>query len=184
MILSPDDHRSLQAIDGKLAAGEPHLAAMFKIFSKLNAEEPPPPTEDLIVARPPVVTQPADQPSRRDGWRGRRQARAQAARARAARARAGSRPGAGAARRPGTAALSGARGVWGPVAAIAVPMVLLVTLIVVVFFGLASTVKCQAPAASQASSAKTALAVPGAASLAACQQSTGNGGTAGSSARG
>jgi hypothetical protein len=179
MILSPDDHRSLQAIDGTLAAGEPHLAAMFKIFSKLNAEEPPPPTEDLIVARPPVVTQAPDQPSRRNGWRGRRQARA-----RAARARAGSRPDAGAARRPGTAALSGARGVWGPVAAIAVPMVLLVTLIVVVFFGLASTVKCQTPAASQRSSAKTALAVPGAASLAACQQSTGNGGTAGSSARG
>jgi hypothetical protein len=176
MILSPDDHRSLQAIDGKLAAGEPHLAAMFKIFSKLNAEEPPPPTEDLIVARPPAVTQPADQPSRRNGWRGRRQARARAAR---------SRPGAAAARRrPGTAGLRGARGVWGPVAAIAVPMVLLVTLIVVVFFGLASTVKCQTPAASQASSAKTALAVPGAASLAACQQSTGNGGTAGSSARG
>jgi hypothetical protein len=48
MILSPDDHRTLQAIDGGLAADEPHLAAMFGIFSRLGEAEDPPPSEDLI----------------------------------------------------------------------------------------------------------------------------------------
>ena len=48
MILSPDDHRSLQAIDGELATCEPHLAAMFRIFSRLNAEEAPPDRKSVV----------------------------------------------------------------------------------------------------------------------------------------
>jgi len=71
MILTPDDHRSLQALDGKLAACEPHLAAMFTIFSRLNAEEPPPPSEDLIVAARPAAPVPAEnlKQKRRSGAR-------------------------------------------------------------------------------------------------------------------
>ncbi|HMH90385.1 MAG TPA: hypothetical protein VK586_04795 [Streptosporangiaceae bacterium] len=70
MILSPDDHRSLQAIDGELATCEPHLAGMFRIFGRLNSEEAPPPSEDLIVAVPPA------DPTPRRGWRGWRPAAA------------------------------------------------------------------------------------------------------------
>ena len=65
MILSPDDHRSLQAIDGELATCEPHLAAMFRIFTRLNAEEAPPPSEDVIVAVPPPAAAPAEPGPRR-----------------------------------------------------------------------------------------------------------------------
>src|ERR1700677_2379868 len=105
MILTPDDHRSLQALEGKLAAGEPHLAAMFTIFSRLNAEEPPPPSEDLIVAARPAAPVPAEnlKQKRRGGAR----QRARAARARTARARLAARP--------------GDRG-WKSMAAIAIPV--------------------------------------------------------------
>jgi hypothetical protein len=186
MILSPDDHRSLQAIDGELATCEPHLAAMFRIFTKLNAEEAPPPTEDLIVARPPAVPA-ADALPQRSGWRERmrrqaaqaQDARSQVARSRAARSRVARSRAAQARLAARGRAGSRPRDVWGPVAAIAVPMVLLVTLVVVVFVGLSGTVKCQPTPA--ASGAKTSVIAPGAANLAACRPSPG---TAGSSAKG
>jgi hypothetical protein len=155
MILTPDDHRSLQALDGKLAACEPHLAAMFTIFSRLNAEEPPPPSEDLIVAARPAAPGPAEnvKQKRRGGSR----RRAQTARARTARARLAARP--------------RDRG-WKSMAAIAIPVLLLVTVIVAMSFGLSSAMKCS-PQTSTArtGSPTTALAVPGGASLAGCHPS-------------
>jgi hypothetical protein len=175
MILSPDDHRSLQAIDGELATCEPHLAAMFRIFSRLNAEEAPPPAEDLIVAVPPPAAAPAD-PKPRRGWRGRQgwlgQRRPGAARARPSApgrtrsARPGSRPGS----RPGRAR----HALWRPVAAVAVPAVLLVTVLIVMFVTLTSSIKCRPAAAGSGSTAARSAAplVPGNASLAGCPQST------------
>jgi hypothetical protein len=169
MILSPDDHRSLQAIDGELATCEPHLAAMFRIFSRLTADEAPPPSEDLIVAVPSPAAAPADPGPRRGwrGWRGRR--RSQAARARlSARGRArstgrGGRPGPGGAR----------RGLWRPVAAVAVPAVLLVTVLVVMVVTLTSSIKCRPAPAGAGTAARTAAPVmPGNGSLVACQQPT------------
>jgi hypothetical protein len=172
MILSPDDHRSLQAIDGELATCEPHLAAMFRIFSRLNADEAPPPSEDLIVAVPSPAAAPAAPGSRR-GWRGRGRRRSQAARAwlraqgrtRSAgpgvRSRTGGRPG------------SARRGLWRPVAAIGVPAVLLVTVLVVMVVTLTSSMKCRPAPASSGTTARTSAPVmPGNGSLAACQQST------------
>jgi hypothetical protein len=136
MILSPDDHRSLQAIDGELATCEPHLAAMFRIFSRLNAEEAPPPSEELIVAVPPPTAGPAD-PKPRRGWRGRRRA-------------------------------------WRLVAVIAVPAVLLVTVLMVMFFGLTSGLKCRpAPAAGRTAARSSALVAPGGTSLGGCPSTTG-----------
>ncbi|HEY3977191.1 MAG TPA: hypothetical protein VGM79_07960 [Streptosporangiaceae bacterium] len=178
MILSPDDHRSLQAIDGELATCEPHLAAMFKIFSRLNAEEAPPPSEDQIAAMPRADA-PADPAPR--GWRqwrqgGRARRRSRAARARLsagapARAQArsprpGGRPG-GAGGAPGTR-----RGLWRPVAAIGVPAVLLVTVLIVMFVTLTSSIKCRpAPATSGSGSAAPSAApvIPGSASVAGCR---------------
>ena len=182
MILSPDDHRSLQAIDGELATCEPHLAAMFKIFSRLNAEEAPPPLEDQIVAVPPPAATPAEPAPRgwrqwRQGGRERRRSRSRAAGARlsagsgAGSPRPGSRPG-----RPGGAGgAPGTRlGLWRPVAAIGVPAVLLVTVLIVMFVTLTSSIKCRpAPATSGSRSAAPAAApvMPGSASVAACAQS-------------
>jgi hypothetical protein len=162
MILTPDDHRSLQALDGKLAACEPHLAAMFTIFSRLNAEEPPPPSEDLIVAaRPAAVPAESVKQKRRGGAR----QRARTARARTARARLAARP-----RERG----------WKSMAAIAIPVLLLVTVIVVMFFGLSSAMKCSPGTTSaRTGSSSTALTVPGGASLAGCQQSAGTARSAG-----
>ena len=161
MILTPDDHRSLQALDGKLAACEPHLAAMFTIFSRLNAEEPPPPSEDLIVAARPAAPVPAENVKQRRRGGGRRAAaRADGGRGRrTARARLAARP--------------RDRG-WRPVAAIAIPVLLLVTVIMVMFFGLSPTLKCSPETASaRTGSSSTALTVPGGASLAGCHQSAG-----------
>jgi hypothetical protein len=163
MILTPDDHRSLQALDGKLAACEPHLAAMFTIFSRLNAEEPPPPSEDLIVAARPAAAVPAE--SVKQKRRGGARQRARTARARTARARLAARP-----RERG----------WKSMAAIAIPVLLLVTVIVVMFFGLSSATKCSPETTSaRTGSSSTALTVPGGASLAGCQQSAGTARSAG-----
>jgi hypothetical protein len=171
MILSPDDHRSLQAIDGELATCEPHLAAMFRIFSRLNADEAPPPSEDLIVAIRPPAAAPED-PRRRGGWRGRR---SQAARARlGAQARARPR-----ARRPGRRPGGARSGLWRPVAAIGVPAVLLVTVLIVMFVTLTSSIKCRPASAASGSAARSAAPlVPGTASLSSCPQAakTGAGG--------
>jgi hypothetical protein len=159
MILTPDDHRSLQALDGKLAACEPHLAAMFTIFSRLNAEEPPPPSEDLIVAARPAAPVPAENVKQK------RRGGARTARARTARARLAARP--------------GDRG-WKSMAAIAIPVLLLVTVIMVMFFGLSSATKCSPETTSpRTGSSSTALTVPGGASLAGCQQSAGTARSAG-----
>jgi hypothetical protein len=166
MILSPDDHRSLQAIDGELATCEPHLAAMFRIFTRLNADEPAPPSEDLIMAIPRPAAEPVGPPRR--GWRGRR--RTQAAQARlSARARAGSRP------RPGGRASQlrlSRRGRWRPVLAITVPAVLLVTMLMVLFLTLSSSMRCR-PAAGTAgrTTAQSAVVAAGGTGLATCQSS-------------
>jgi hypothetical protein len=45
---SSDEHRALELIAARLRAAEPHLAAMFGIFSRLTAPEGDPPDEDLI----------------------------------------------------------------------------------------------------------------------------------------
>jgi hypothetical protein len=195
MILSPDDHRSLQAIDGALATCEPHLAAMFRIFSRLNADEPPPPSEDLIVAVPPPASALADAAPKR-GLRGWRRSRAAQARL-SARARAGSRPG-GRARgprragdpggaedgqRPGSPRLA-RRGLWRPVLAITLPAVLLVTMLIVLFFTLTAGIKCQPAPGADKTSAHSALVVAGGASLASCQQSTGTAKSAGTAGHG
>jgi hypothetical protein len=171
MILSPDDHRSLQAIDSELATCEPHLAAMLRIFSRLNAEEAPPPSEDLIVAIPPPAAAPAS-PGPRRGWRGRRRSRAPRARPSApARTSGRSRP----AGRPGRVR----RGLWRPVAAIAVPVALLVTLLILMVVTLTSTMKCRPASAAAGSAARSsAPLLPGNAGLAGCQPSTGTGKTA------
>jgi hypothetical protein len=158
MIMTPDDHRSLQAMDAELAACEPHLAAMFTIFTRLNADEAPPPPEDSIVATPPAAMR-AEGAQRRRRGAGLGRSRPRPRTARTARARL-------AARR--------SDGGWRPTAVIAIPVLLLVTVIVVLFFGLASAVKCNpGTTSSRTASARTALVVPGGASLAACQQSTG-----------
>jgi hypothetical protein len=181
MILSPDDHRSLQAIDGELATCEPHLAAMFRIFTRLNAEEAPPPSEDVIVAVPPPAAAPAD-PGPRRGWRGRRPRAARARPSSRARTTRGSGPGGrpgpgGRAGRPGSAGSvrgpgRAPRGRWRPVAAIAVPAALLVTVLIVMFATLTSTIKCRpAPATSGTAARSAAPLMPGNASLAACRQS-------------
>jgi hypothetical protein len=171
MILSPDDHRSLQAIDGELATCEPHLAAMFRIFSRLNAEEAPPPSEELIVAMPPSAAGPAD-PKPRRGWRGRQ-------RSRTARARLSAGPGAEPGSEPGRRAGDGRRRAWRPVAVIAVPAVLLVTVLMVMFFGLTSGLKCRpAPAAGRTAARSSALVAPGGTSLGGCPSTTGTAKTA------
>jgi len=193
MILSPDDHRSLQAIDGELATCEPHLAAMFRIFSRLNAEEAPPPSEDVIAAVPPPAAAPAPAGPGRGwlGWRGRRARSARArlsSRGRTRSAGPGGPPGRtgrtdrtgrlDAAGRPGRAGQAGRagrarRGLWRPVAAIAVPAALLVTVLIVMFVTLTSTIKCRpAPATSGTTARSAAPVLPGNASLAACRQST------------
>jgi hypothetical protein len=198
MIPSPDDHRSLQAIDDALETCEPHLAAMFRIFSRLNADEPPPPSEDLIVAVPPPAGALADAAPKRGlrGWR-----RSQAAQARlSARARAGSRPAgragnprrAGAPRRAGDARRAGSaggrrlarRGLWRPVLAISVPAVLLVTMLMVLFFTLAAGMKCRPAPGAEKTTARSALVVAGGAGLASCQQSTGTAKSAGTAGHG
>jgi hypothetical protein len=168
MILSPDDHRSLQAIDGELATCEPHLAAMFRIFTRLNADEPAPPSEDLIMAIPRPAAEPVG-PSRR-GWRGRR--RTQAAQARlSARARARSRPRSRPGGRAGRVRLARRRG-WRPVVAITVPAVLLVTMLMVLFLTLSASMKCR-PAAgtSGRTTAQSAVVAAGGTGLATCQSS-------------
>jgi hypothetical protein len=163
MILTPDDHRSLQALDGKLAACEPHLAAMFTIFSRLNAEEPPPPSEDLIVAALPAAPAPPENVKQKRRGGGRQRGRT--ARARTARARLAARP--------------RDRG-WKSMAAIVIPVLLLATVIMVMFFGLSSATKCSPETTSaRTGSSSTALTVPGGASLAGCQQSAGTARSAG-----
>jgi hypothetical protein len=50
----PDEHHALEQIAALLRAAEPHLAAMFSIFTRLTAHEGPPPDEDRFgpVRRP------------------------------------------------------------------------------------------------------------------------------------
>ena len=51
MSLPADQQRILDRIDGSLQASEPHLASMFYIFSRLNANEP-------VRAEPPFRPRP------------------------------------------------------------------------------------------------------------------------------
>jgi hypothetical protein len=44
----PDEHHALEQIAALLRAAEPHLAAMFSIFTRLTAHEGPPPDEDRV----------------------------------------------------------------------------------------------------------------------------------------
>lgn len=48
MILHPDEQKALDVIDSTLGAGEPHLAGMFTIFTRLTAGDGIPPDEDRI----------------------------------------------------------------------------------------------------------------------------------------
>jgi hypothetical protein len=53
MILHPDEQKALADIDTALGAGEPHLAGMFTIFTRLTDGEGMPPDEDRFkVLRP------------------------------------------------------------------------------------------------------------------------------------
>ena len=56
MILTPREEQALSYLDGQLAAGEPRLAAMFSIFTRLTAQEGKPPMKTRSGAcglRPP-----------------------------------------------------------------------------------------------------------------------------------
>jgi hypothetical protein len=174
MILSPDEERSLQVIDHELAAVSPHLAGMLRIFSRLHAHDPAPPVEDAVVAiQPSPVPAPA-RPSRRWRRRARRQAeswpgatmRRGPARRRAARQGAARRG----IRRRGMRVSR--QGVLKPLAAIAVPTVVLATLALVVVFGLGSSIRCRPVAASATAVRRTAsVPVPAGSGFAACPTS-------------
>jgi hypothetical protein len=58
MILHPDEQKSLEIIDSTLGAGEPHLAGMFSIFTRLTAEDGIPPDEDRITVFCPAAELP------------------------------------------------------------------------------------------------------------------------------
>jgi hypothetical protein len=57
MILTPREEQTLSYLDGQLAAGEPRLAAMFSIFTRLTAQEGKPPEEDQIRGPRPAAAQ-------------------------------------------------------------------------------------------------------------------------------
>jgi hypothetical protein len=58
MILHPAEQKSLDIIDSTLGAGEPHLAGMFSIFTRLTAEDGIPPDEDQIAVFRPAAELP------------------------------------------------------------------------------------------------------------------------------
>jgi hypothetical protein len=58
MILHPDEQNALDDIDRTLGAGEPHLAAMFTIFTRLAAGDGVPPEEDWVTVHRPAVGPP------------------------------------------------------------------------------------------------------------------------------
>jgi hypothetical protein len=67
MILHPRDQKALEAIGSELRAGDPRLAAMLTIFTRLTALDGNPPDEDLITQAPtrPLLPEPeADWPRR------------------------------------------------------------------------------------------------------------------------
>jgi hypothetical protein len=70
MILTPREEQTLTYLDGQLAAGEPRLAAMFSIFTRLTAQEGKPPEEDQIRGVR-TASAPSRPPSRRRrlAWR-------------------------------------------------------------------------------------------------------------------
>jgi hypothetical protein len=55
MYLLPDDRKMLDSIDSDLCATERRLASIFRIFTRLTADDGQPPDEDLVVSprRPP-----------------------------------------------------------------------------------------------------------------------------------
>lgn len=175
MILSPEEERSLQIIDHELAAIAPHLAGMLRIFTRLHAHDAAPPAEDAVAAIPPCPAPVPARPSRR-----RR------------RARRGAESWPGATMRGGQATRGAGRATRGmrlsrqralkPLAAIAVPAVLLMTLVLVVVFGLGSSIRCRPVAASATAVRRTAsVPVPAGSGFAACPASgtTGAGGSPG-----
>jgi hypothetical protein len=164
MILSPDEERSLQVINQELAEGAPHLAGMLRIFTRLHAHDAAPPAEDAVAAMP--LAPPLQGPSARRRWRARRTAKPwSGSTMRAAQVRPGVR-------------LS-RQGLLKPLAAVAVPAVVLVTLVLVMVFGLSSSIRCRhAPGSAAASRRTSSLPIVAAPAFAACPTSgtVGNGG--------
>jgi hypothetical protein len=157
MILSPDEERSLQVIDQELAEGTPHLAGMLRIFTRLHAHDAAPPDEDAVAAMP--LTPPPPGPPAWRRWRARR----------AAEPWSGSTM--GIARTTPGARLS-RQGLLKPLAAIAVPAVVLVTLVLVMVFGLSSSIRCRhAPGSAAAPRRTSSLPIVAAPAFAACPAS-------------
>jgi hypothetical protein len=126
MILHPRDQKTLDATASDLRAGDPRLAAMLAIFTRLTALDGKPPDEDLLTQAPtrPLLTEPdTDWPRR---LRSRPLMTPAPPRVRRI------------ARRP----------LWLAI----VPIAMLVLLAVTVALGLASTLRCS-PASSQPSEA-------------------------------
>jgi hypothetical protein len=131
MILQPDEQNALDVIDDALGVGEPHLAGMFTIFTRLTAGDGIPPDEDRVRVRRPAAAPP---PRRRS------------ISARVSRARRG-RPG-----RPGPGRRRG-----GPLAGrtlrfVLIPAALLVVLSLIAYASVTSRARCVAgrPARSAA----------------------------------
>lgn len=50
MYLLPEERKILDSIDSDLCAAEPRLASIFRIFTRLTADDGQPPDEDLVVS--------------------------------------------------------------------------------------------------------------------------------------
>ena len=194
MILSPDEQQSLQVIDRALAAAEPHLAGMLGIFTRLHADEANPPAEDLVIPWLDPSAGRGGPAGRAGGARARRRRRGVGRRQGLDRGQGLDRSqGLGRGNGPGRGRDGGARGVMqrpadglaagvdgkggvrgsaGVFAFFAVPALLLTTLVLVVVFGLGSSIRCRTVPAS-AAHGTTAVAVPAGSGFAACPASPG-----------
>jgi hypothetical protein len=157
MILSPDEQQTLQVIDRVLAATEPHLAGMLRIFARLHADDDAPPAEDLIIAYRTATTSPASKTRTR---RRRRPAAPGNAGIMQRATREQGVPEHGTPRRR-------IRRVGGAMAFFAVPALLLTTLVLVVVFGLSSSIRCRTVPPAGASRT-VSVAVPAGSGFAAC----------------
>jgi len=157
MILSPDEQQTLQVIDRALAATEPHLAGMLRIFTRLHADDDAPPAEDLVIPYRLRMAGPVSKTRTRPRPR-------PAALGTAGIMQRATRPrGAGEQGTP----RRGVRRLAGAMAFFAVPALLLTTLVLVVVFGLSSSIRCRTvPVAAAGRTAS--VAVPAGSGFAAC----------------
>ncbi|MEP7024531.1 MAG: hypothetical protein ABJB47_12175 [Actinomycetota bacterium] len=166
MTLHPDEQSALDLMDTTLGAGEPHLAAMFTIFTRLTAGEGMPPDEDRI----PAVLPPGPPPKSRRRPLGRR------------RATGGGRPvGRGlptgrrrpmGRRRPVGRTTAGRR-LSRPLRIILVPAALLLVLALIVVASLAGTARCAVGRSARSAPATSYIPLARACSLPKAAQSPG-----------